>query len=142
MIICSTVMANSPYLKDYDEHYPSAGTFESRVKYLGLMPRLELYTITRRGCKTPMKGAFVYRIGGVYFIQSFRTIVCAVCADEEVAPKGTYRFWAGSSRRTSCHISQALSEIYDQFGVRAYAYPSDAPVADFNEFMELVKERY
>lgn len=131
------------YLRSYGPQYPSINTFEAKLKSRGL---IEFTTTIRFKPNSDSKhyclSLFAYQVKGVIFLQSYQTIVAAVCLNPYVFPRPTtFRLWDGNSRSTSKHITSALWKLKDivTLSYRHIPHPRmRGPVADFDALLDLL----
>ena len=135
---------NIKYLRSYGPQYPSINTFEAKLKSRGL---LEFTTTIRFKPNSDSEhyclSIFAYQVKGVIFLQSFQTIVAAVCLNPHLfhAPVA-FRLWDGDSRSTSKHITEVMWKLKDIVTIpyRHIRYPNmRGPVADFDALLDLLE---
>ena len=133
------------YLKRYAPEYPSINRFESALETRGL---IEFTTTFRfrpdKDSNTYSPSIYAYKVKGVYFIQSFQTIVGAICLNPHIFPAPiAFRFWDGNSRTTSKHVhlvSWKLSGLM-VMNRRYVPYPDvHGPVADIYVLLNLLAD--
>lgn len=131
------------YLKRYAPKYPSINRFKSMLETHGL---IEFTTAFRfhpnKGSKHHCPSIYAYRVKGVYFIQSYQTIVGAICLNPHMFHTPVaFRLWDGNSRSTSKHITEAMWKLKDIITVpyRHIPYPNmQGPIADFDALLDLL----
>lgn len=120
------------------EHYPNVETFKMDLKTNNLIEKLETVRLKNKS-GTNKQTVFVYKVKGVYFIQSYRTIVAAVCCNLYIFPKPmALRFWDSWSRSTSKHVSDAYWDAIKpdvNFGGSIPMPSPNDPLADYDWFM-------
>lgn len=132
------------YLRSYGPRYPSINTFEAKLKSRGL---IESTTTIRfkpsKDSKHYCPSIYAYKVKGVYFIQSFQTIVGAICLNPHVFPTPTgFRFWEGSSRTTTAHVHDVAWRLSALMAMsrRAVRFPDmHGPVADIDVLLDLLE---
>lgn len=131
------------YLKRYAPKYPSINRFKSMLETRGL---IELTTTIRfkpgKDSNSYSPSIYAYKVKGVYFVQSYQTVVGAICLNPHMFPAPiAFRFWEGSSRTTSKHVhlvSWKLSGLM-VMNRRYVPYPDVlGPVADFDALLDLL----
>lgn len=132
------------YLKRYAPKYPSINRFKSMLETHGL---IEFTTAFRfhpnKDSKHYCPSIYAYRVKGVYFIQSYQTIVGAICLNPHVFPTPTgFRFWEGSSRTTTAHVHDVAWRLSALMAMsrRAVRFPDmQGPVADLDVLLDLLE---
>ena len=135
--------SNIKYLRSYGPQYPSINTFEAKLKSRGL---IESTTTIRFKPNSDSKhyclSLFAYQVKGVIFLQSFQTIVAAVCLNPYVFPRPTaFRLWDGNSRSTSKHITSVMWKLKGIVTIPYSHIPYPrmrGPVADFDALLDLL----
>lgn len=133
------------YLKRYAPKYPSINRFKSMLETRGLIE----FTTTIRFKPGKDSNSFspsihAYKVKGVYFIQSFQTIVGAICLNPHMFPAPTaFRFWEGSSRTTTAHVHDVAWRLSGLMAMsrRAVRFPDmHGPVADIDVLLDLLAD--
>ena len=131
------------YLRSYGPQYPSVNTFEAKLKSRGL---IEFTTTIRfkpsKDSKHYCLSIFAYQVKGVIFLQSYQTVVAAVCLNPHMfhAPVA-FRLWDGNSRSTSKHITSVMWKLKDivTLSYRHIPHPRmRGPVADVDVLLDLL----
>ena len=133
------------YLKRYAPKHPSINTFEAKLKSRGL---IEFTTTIRfkpnKDAKTFSPSIYAYKVKGVYFLQSFQTIVGAICLNPHVFPAPiAFRFWGGDSRTTTAHVHDVAWRLSGLMAMsrRAVRFPDmHGPVADIDVLLDLLAD--
>lgn len=135
---------NIKYLRSYSPQYPSIKYFESALKSRGLVEstttiRFKPNSYSKHYCLS----IFAYQVKGVIFLQSYQTVVAAVCLNPHLfhAPVA-FRLWDGDGRSTSKHITSVMWKLKDIVTIpyRHIRYPNmRAPVADFDALLDLLE---
>lgn len=132
------------YLKRYGPQYPSINRFKSMLETRGL---IEFTTAFRfhpnEGSKHYCPSIYAYRVKGVYFIQSYQTVVGAICLNPHMFPAPiAFRFWGGNSRTTTAHVHDVAWRLSALMAMsrRAVRFPDmDGPVADIDVLLDLLE---
>lgn len=133
------------YLKRYAPECPSVNESEAKLNARGLITQTTTFRFRPdKDSNTYSPSIYAYKVKGVYFIQSFQTIVAAICLNPHVFPAPiAFRFWDGNSRTTSKHVhlvSWRLSGLM-VMNRRYVPYPDvHGPVADIDVLLDLLAD--